>query len=284
MNPYRSATSRRHPRLRSGTVGTLVGIVVISGAALAALSGRGAIASAEAQYGPTNTAPPTVSGTPEEGQTLKASPGTWSGTGIKFGYAWRRCSASGGSCADISGAVAQTYKLQGVDVGNTLRVRVTATTSSGSSSATSVPTAVVKATPKPPMTGCPSGTNTAAVTQVSTPARLSIDKFAVSPSPVGRSTEAIAARFHVADTCGQSVSGALVYVTAVPYNQFSIPPEQATSADGWVELRMNRQGGYPAARRQQLLVFLVRARKPGENVLAGISTRRLVSVSVNLAL
>jgi hypothetical protein len=282
MNAHRSATSRQHARLRAGAVGALVGIVAISGAVLA-LSGKGAMASAEAQYGPTNTALPTVSGTPEEGQTLKATPGTWTGNGIKFSYAWQRCSASGGSCAAISGATGQTYKLQGVDVGNTLRVRVTATTSAGSSSATSVPTAVVKATPKPPVTGCPSGTNTAAVTQVSTPARLLVDRFSVSPSPVGRSTQAIVARFHVADTCGQSVSGALVYVTAVPYNQFSIPPEQTTSADGWVELRMNRQGGYPAARRQQLLVFLVRARKPGENVLAGISTRRLVSVSVNLA-
>jgi hypothetical protein len=258
-------------------------IVAISGAVLA-FAGKGAMASAEAQYGPTNTAAPTVSGTPVEGQTLKAAPGTWSGSGIKFGYVWQRCSASGGSCADISGATGQAYKLQAVDVGNTLRVRVTATTSAGSSSATSAPTAVVKATPKPPATGCPSGTNAAAVTQISTPARLSVDQFSVSPSPVGRSTQSIVARFHVVDTCGQSVTGALVYVTAVPYNQFSIPPEQTTGADGWVELRMNRQGGYPATRRQQLLVFLVRARKPGEHVLAGISTRRLVSVSVNLAL
>jgi hypothetical protein len=80
--------------------------------------------------------------------------------------------------------------------------------------------------------------------------------------------------------CGGSVEGALVYVTAVPYGQFGIPNEQATGSDGWATLQFTAKAGYPVSNRQQLLVMFVRARKSGENLLGGISTRRLVSVHV----
>jgi Concanavalin A-like lectin/glucanases superfamily len=41
---------------------------------------------------PANTSPPTFSGTPTQGQTLTASPGTWSGTPpISYGYQWQHC-------------------------------------------------------------------------------------------------------------------------------------------------------------------------------------------------
>ncbi|HEX8647230.1 MAG TPA: hypothetical protein VF715_10035, partial [Thermoleophilaceae bacterium] len=95
---------------------------------------------------PANTALPTISGTPQHGQTLTASNGTWTGTApISYSYQWRRCDASGASCADISGATASTYTAQQADVGGTVRVVVTATNSAGNASATSNQTSSVAA-------------------------------------------------------------------------------------------------------------------------------------------
>jgi hypothetical protein len=100
---------------------------------------------------PANTSLPTVSGTAQEGQTLTASAGAWSGTApIAYAYQWRRCDLAGASCADVSGATGASYGLGSADVSRTLRVRVTASNAAGSASATSPATAVVQAAPAPP--------------------------------------------------------------------------------------------------------------------------------------
>jgi hypothetical protein len=243
---------------------------------------------AATQAAPTNSQPPTITGTPEVGSTLTAREGTWTGNPTDYDYGWRRCDADGGSCSLISGANEKTYVLKQVDQANTLRVAVTAQNADGRATATSVPTAVVRAAAAPPpppapTTGCDrTGTGAVAVAELSPPVRLLIDRQQISPAVVGGSTDTIVARFRVSACNGRPVSGALVYVTAVPYNQFSVPQEATTGDDGFAELRMNRLRGYPASSKQQLLVMFVRARKSGESLLGGISTRRLVSFPVNL--
>jgi hypothetical protein len=247
-------------------------------AAIAGLAETGDAAAPQAP--PANQSPPTISGTPEEGKTLTANNGTWSNSPTSFTYQWRRCDADGGSCSNIGGATEKTYTLRQVDVGDTIRVRVTARNADGSTSATSVPTAVIREAPAP-ATGC-NGNAPIPIANVALPDRLLIDGQSITPNVVTRSTTSITVRFHV--SCkGKSVQGALVYGEAVPFNQFNAPTEQLTGADGWATLTMSRAAGFPAARNQQLLVVFGRARKPGEPLLAGVSTRRLVSFPVNLS-
>jgi hypothetical protein len=257
----------------------LAALVVVGVAVFASLAGLG---TAARQAPPVNTAPPSITGTAQQSQTLTAQNGTWTGTGtISYRYQWLRCNTNGNSCNEISGATERTYTLRSPDVNNTIRVRVTATNADGSTSATSAPTAVVTRS-APSATGCPSGTGPINIGQLAPPARLSVDGQSLAPTPVSRSTQSLTVRFRASACGGRPVQGALVYVTATPYNQFSIPPEQATGGDGWAQLTMSRLRGYPATPRQQLLVIFVRARKQGENLLGGVSTRRLVSFPVNL--
>ena len=75
---------------------------------------------------PVNTALPTITGTPRDGQTLTAATGTWTGTPpITYTYQWRRCDAAGANCADIAGATARPTRSSPADVGSTIRVVVT---------------------------------------------------------------------------------------------------------------------------------------------------------------
>jgi len=236
-----------------------------------------------AQAGPPNTQPPTISGDTTVGSTLTANPGSWTGSSITFTYQWRRCDASGNNCTSISGATNTTYVIASGDAGSTLRVAVTGKDATGGNTVVSAQTAVVTTAPAPPATGCPTDKSSGPVNiaDVTSPAHLVIDNQHITPSVVGRDTQTIVLRFHISACGGRSVVGALVYQTPTPYQQFT-EGEQPTGADGWATLTLHRLHFFPAAQQQQLLIVFVRARKSGEDLLGGISARRLVSFPVNL--
>ena len=111
------------------------------------------------------------------------------------------------------------------------------------------------APPPPAANGCPAGGNPDQVSAISPPARLLVDTLQANPRTVTRETGTLVVRFHVTSSCGGPVQGALVYATATPYNQFSIPAEQLTGSDGWAELRFRRLSGFPVSSKQQLIAM-----------------------------
>ena len=94
----------------------------------------------------------TVTGTPTEGSTLVARPGSWTKK-AKLSYQWFR------GDQPIEGANKATYKIQDVDGGSTLSVVVTGTkqgfnpATTKSKATTAVPTVPFSATAKPKITG-----------------------------------------------------------------------------------------------------------------------------------
>jgi hypothetical protein len=268
-----------HPSRRAG-IARRLGIAGVAALTLAVLAAVGMAATDRSSAAPSNTQPPVVSGTPEVGKNLTATNGTWSGTTpLTFSYQWRRCDKTGGNCDNISGATDNTHTVQGADGGHTLRVAVTAKNSDGTDNATSIPTAVI-ATPVS-NNGCPANKSakTAPIADLSPPARTQIVAFDVLSGPINAQTQSFTLKVRVGSTCGVNIQGASVYVTAVPYNQFSIPAEELTGSDGTATLVFRRDANFPASSKQQQLTLFVRATKPGEDPLAGVSTRRLVAVN-----
>ena len=115
------------------------------------------------------------------------------------------------------------------------------------------------------------------VTSVSLPARLVVDGVRFSPSPVSTRTQPVAIRVHISDTRGFVVRGALVFVRATPLVT-TTPPEQVTDQAGYVTLTALPKQAFPLKRGYHVQ-FFIRARKEGESLLAGISSRRLAQVA-----
>lgn len=268
---YKPATTDVGHRLRATVTATNDG-----GSAHATSAPSAVVSSAAA---PTNTAAPTISGSLQVGSTLTASEGSWNGAPTGFAFTWSRCDANGDSCATIDGATSSTYTLTQAAEGRSLRISVVATNAVGSTQFTTAPTAAV---PGAKATGCPAGTGAIQIADLHQPARLSIEKASITPHLVTLGTHTIQLHVLVTACGGRPVQGASVFATPIPYNQFA-GPEGTTGADGTVTITEKRRHGFPARKRHQhLLAVFVRATKPGDPVLGGVSTRRTVAFRVNL--
>jgi RHS repeat-associated protein len=125
-------------------------IVTATNAASAIPVTSAASAAISSPTAPYNKTPPSIVGQPMYGDTLTASTGAWTGTTpLRYTYQWQLC--SGSSCKNIPQATNAEYipgdaEIEGTpEIGNTLRVLVTATNSAGHETSQSPPTAAVTA-------------------------------------------------------------------------------------------------------------------------------------------
>jgi hypothetical protein len=245
--------------------------------ALAALSNPTGVVTTAA---PTSTREPFVTGTPRQGQRLTANTGSWAGLQpLGLALQWLRCDGAGNNCVAIGGQTASSYLLAAADVNTRVRVRVTATNRNGSATSTSNPTALVQAASASQPSGAirlSDGRVSVPASSVSLPARLIISDVKFSPTVVRSRQTPIELRVRVTDTEGHAVRDALVFVRSTPVVT-SGASNQRTGQDGWVTIRLMPQADLPV-RRGYAVQFFVRARKSGDDVLAGVSTRRLVQV------
>lgn len=240
--------------------------------ALAAVAG---MAEAQAQIAPTNTTAPSIAGTPRDGETLTANEGTWTGDEpMTFTYQWQRCDGNGLNCANLAGATARTYDVQTSDVNNRLRVVVTAKNVTGSTSANSQPTAAV--TPPEGATRLADGRYSIPASSVRLPHRLVVSGVEFVPSVI-RSRDPYTGRFRITDTRGYVVRDAIVLVTGVPLGWIQAPQEVRTNVDGLATIQIQPTMRLRLVRGGSMVKF-IRARKEGDNLLAGVSSRRLVRV------
>jgi hypothetical protein len=124
--------------------GTVVAFAIT---AVCALSAGPAVAH-KAGSPPKNELKPSLPKAAEDGQVLTVDEGKWASAGpVTYAFDWQRC--GGGACVAIAGAEQQSYRVQTADIGDKIRVIVTATNEFGSKKAKSNKTQ--KTLPGPPV-------------------------------------------------------------------------------------------------------------------------------------
>jgi hypothetical protein len=263
------ATDRRYRLVAADAGHAMISVVTACNADGCATNDSNAVGPVQGNAPPVNTAAPATSGSALVGSVLTASTGSWTNGPTRFSFQWLRCDSGGANCGAIGGATARRYTLTVDDVGSTLRVRVTARNGRGSGTAASGQTGVV---------GTGTGGSAVPVSTISLPDRLVVSGIAFQPS-VLRARGPFTASFTVTDSKGRKVAGALVYVIGLPYGWLASAREVPTDANGVATIPLTATRAVP---RRGSIVMFVRARKPGEPLLGGVSSRRLVQLDVRL--
>lgn len=126
--------------LRKAALSSSIALVLLGGVAgSSSLGARTPIATPP--NAPSVTISPTISGTAQAGNTLKATTGTWSGS-PKFSYVWQECTAS---CRIAQHGTGSTYALTSADVGSKIRVAVEGSNEIGGTTAYSANSSRIEA-------------------------------------------------------------------------------------------------------------------------------------------
>lgn len=211
---------------------------------------------------PQAATPPTVQGIAMEDETLRATPGTWTGpAATSTQMFWQRCNTAGEGCVTIPNVVGQTYKIVSADIGTRLRAIEAATNAGGTAFSPSTVTArVVELRPT-------AFRQTVSVAKVTLPHRLVLDQIVTQ-----QRGDAVTVRVRVGDDRGFRVSGVLVKAQPTGILDGS-GAERLSSSDGWATFTFKAAGSGASW-------LYVEARKKGEKPQSGISTANLFRVQV----
>jgi hypothetical protein len=212
------------------------------------------------------TAAPKLSGGAEVGHELQADAGSWSATPQSLTYQWLRCNRNGRICSPIGGATTAGYKPAVADVGHALVAQLTAkvgTTAQAAFSTATTPVAAEGDSLPAGATPLRKGRYSIPIESVSLPARLVVAGVSYAKGSL---------TVRVTDSRGYAIRGALVQVSA-PYGYVARVKETPTGKAGDAVVALKPKAWHPRA-----VVLYVRARKAGDDVLAGVTASRLVSV------
>lgn len=222
----------------------------------------------QAPLAPTATAAPTIAGVPMVDETLTATQGTWSGSPA-LKTEWLRCDAAGQTCEGL-GVTAATYTVIAVDIGKTLRVKVTGSNLAAAREALSDPTPVISEL-KPT-----EAKRSLEAARVVAPHRLLVSAYSARPAKLVR-RGAVTFRLTVSDSRGFRISGALVTAVVLPRAAFAAPEEATTEEDGTATLTF--MPGKLALAKLRSVTLVVTARRPGDRM----TSPRAAIVRVKLA-